>query len=208
VAAGLLYPEFADTVARQRMTRGLSVFKSTFWGLAVAAVIAASPVQAEIKIGYVNYGQLIEAAPQAKAIADAIRNEFTPRQRELQTQQQTLKTREDKLQKDGATMSEDQRAKAEKELRDSYRDLQRKQSEVQDDFNARRNEELSRLQRTLIEEVRTYAKAQNFDLIVADGVIYANPTIDITAAILSALQTRAPKGAGAPSSTPAPAKKP
>jgi outer membrane protein len=183
------------------------VLRPTFWGLATAAVIAASPVQAEIKIGYVNYGQLIETAPQAKAIADAIRNEFTPRQRELQTQQQTLKTREEKLTKDGATMSEDQRARAEKELRDSYRDLQRKQSEVQDDFNARRNEELSRLQRTLIEEVRTYAKAQNFDLVVADGVIYANPTIDITPAILSVLQARGPKPA-AGATPPAQPKKP
>jgi outer membrane protein len=186
------------------MTRGFSVSKSTFWGLAAAAVIVAAPAHAEIKIGYVNYGQLIEAAPQAKTIADSIRNEFTPRQRELQTQQQSLKTREDKLQKDGATMSEDQRSKAEKDLRDSYRDLQRKQSEVQDDFNARRNEELSRLQRTLIEEVRQYAKAQNFDLIVADGVIYANPTIDITPAILSALQARAPKAASTPAAPAAP----
>jgi outer membrane protein len=184
------------------------VLRPTFWGLATAAMIAASPAHAEIKIGYVNYGQLIETAPQAKAIADAIRNEFQPRQRELQNQQQNLKTREEKLNKDAATMTEDQRSRAEKELRDSYRDLQRKQSEVQDDFNARRNEELSRLQRTLIEEVRTYAKAQNFDLIVADGVIYANPTIDITPAVLSVLQARGPKTTGAPATPPAQQKKP
>src|SRR5688572_31992371 len=99
--------------------------------MTAAALLAASPVWAQqIKIGYVNYTQLIEAAPQAKAIADAIRNEFTPRTRELQNQQQALKTREEKLQKDAATMTEDQRGKAEKELRDGYRDLQRKQSEV------------------------------------------------------------------------------
>ena len=76
---------------------------------------------------------------------------------------------------------------------------------MQDDFNARRNEEMSRLQRTLIEEVRTYAKAQNFDLIIADGVIYSTPSLDITPAILAALQARAPKPAAA---APAPAKPP
>ena len=81
-------------------------------------------------------------------------------------------------------MSPDQRARAEKDLRDGARDLARKQGEVQDDFNARRNEEMSRLQRTLIEEVRTYAKAQSFDLIIADGVIYSTPSLDITPAIL------------------------
>ena len=61
---------------------------------------------------------------------------------------------------------------------------------MQDDFNARRNEEMSRLQSTLIEEVREYAKAQNFDLVIADGVIYSTPTLDITPAILSACRPR------------------
>ena len=85
-------------------------------------------------------------------------------------------------------MSPDQRTNSEKDLRDSYRELQRKQQEVQDDFNARRNEEMSRLQKTLIEQVRIYAKAQSFDLVIADGVIYTTPTIDITPAILAQLQ--------------------
>jgi outer membrane protein len=100
-----------------------------------------------------------------------------------------------------------QRASAEKELRDGYRDLQKKQSEVQDDFNARRNEEMSRLQRTLVEEVQVYAKAQSYDLVLADGVIYATGGIDITTAILGALQA---KRGGAPAAAPAarPAPKP
>jgi outer membrane protein len=173
--------------------------------------MVAAPAWAELKIGVVDYGRLAEESPQAKSAMDQLRTEFTPRQRDLQNQQATLKAKEDKLQKDGATMTEDQRARAEKDLRDSYRDLQRKQQEAQDDFNARRNEEMSRLQRTLIEQVRTYAKAQNFDLVVADGVIYATPTIDITPQILAALKSGPAPAAAAASkpaaglSTPAPA---
>lgn len=182
----------------------------TFGVLAVAGTLAASPAFAELKIGVVDYGRLVEESPQAKTALDSIRTEFTPRQRDLQNQQATLKAKEDKLQKDGATMSQDQRANSEKDLRDSYRELQRKQSEVQDDFNARRNEEMSRLQKILIEQVRIYAKAQSFDLVIADGVIYTTPSIDITPAILSQLQAN--PGAGAsrskaatPATTPAPA---
>jgi len=174
--------------------------------IAVAGSLAVVPAWAELKIGVVDYGKLMEESPQAKTVVEAIRTEFTPRQRDLQNQQQTLKAKEDRLQKDGATMTEDQRQRTEKELRDSYRDLTRKQQEVQDDFNARRNEEMSRLQRTLIEEVRVYAKAQNFDLVIADGVIYSTPTLDITPAILTALQSHAP--AGSKTSSPAPAPKP
>ena len=190
--------------------------KWCFGFLALAAAGVASPVwAAELKIGVVDYGRLVEESPQAKVALDSIRNEFTPRQRELQNQQASLKSKEDKLQKDGATMTPDQRSNMEKDLRDSYRELQRKQSEVQDDFNARRNEEMSRLQKTLIEQVRTYAKAQNFDLVIADGVIYTTPTIDITPAILAQLQANPPAGAShaksaapAPAATPAPSKPP
>lgn len=184
------------------------VLKSALWGSAVAALLAAAPLwAAELKIGYVNYGQLLEQSPQAKVISDSMRSEFMPRQRELQTQEQTLRTRADKLQKDGATMSDDQRTREEKEVREGARELERKKQEAQDDFNARRNEELSRLQKTLIEEVRTYAKAQNFDLVLADGVIYAAQAIDITPAMLSVLQSHAPKAAAGSGTAPAAAPK-
>jgi outer membrane protein len=174
--------------------------------IALLALVASVPAWAELKVGFVDFPRLAEESPQAKAVKDSLQSEFGPRQREFQTQAQAFKARQEKLQKDAATMSEDQRSRAEKELRDTERDLQRKQSEFQDDLNARRNEELSRLQRQLVEEVRAYAKAQNFDLIVADA-IYATPTLDITPAILASLQARgggAPKPATGSSSSPKP----
>jgi outer membrane protein len=179
------------------------------WVLAGVGALAAAPAwTAELKIAVVDFGRLMEDSPQYKSAQETIRNEFSPRQRQLQSTQTSLKAKEDRLQKDGATMSEAQRQSADKELRDSYREYQRKQSELQDDFNARRNEEMSRLQKTLIEQVRTYAKSQNFDLVLADGVIYTTPTIDITPQVLAALQSHgaaSTKPAGAPPA-PSPAK--
>ena len=167
----------------------------------LAAAGMAAPAQAEIKVGVVNYSRLMQDSPQAKVALDAIRAEFAPREKDLQGQQVTLKSKEERMQKDAATMSEGQRSSAEKELRDGYRDLARKQQEVQDDFNAKRNEEMQRLQRTLVEEVQAYAKTQNFDLVLAEGVIYFNNSMDITPAILTALQAR--KGTAAPAAKPA-----
>jgi outer membrane protein len=183
--------------------------------IAMAGALAALPAWAEPKIGVVDPQRLLEESPQGKAMLDSLRSEFAPRERTLQAQQQSLKSKQDKLQKDGATMSEDQRARAEKELRDGMRDFERARGELQDDATARRNEEFSRLQRTIVEEVRTYGKAQSFDLILSgEGVIYSTSTTDITPAILSALQARggaAKPAAGAatpPPATPAPAKPP
>jgi len=168
------------------------------------------PAMAEVKIGVVDYARLLEQSPQAKALQDSLKNEFGPRYQQLLAQDQQLKQRADKLQKDGATMSQEQRDKEEKSIRDAARELERKKSEWQDDSNTKRNDEMNKLQRSLVGEVREYAKAQSFDIVIAEGVIYATPTVDITPAILQALQSRAPKPAAAAPATgaPAPAKPP
>ncbi len=183
----------------------MGVVKSLFLGTSAVLLLATAPAWAELKIGYVNYQQLIQDSPQAKSISEALRAELSPRQRDLQTQGQQLKTREEKLQKDGPTMSDEQRSREEKSLRDAEREFQLKQQSFQDDVNARRNEELSKLQRTLIEEVRAYSKSQNYDLVLADGVIYANNAIDITPMILSQLQTLSKTSGGPAAPTAAPA---
>jgi len=84
---------------------------------------AAAPAWADLKIGVVQYARLMQESPQAKAAQDALRGEFAGKQKELQTQQAALKAKEESLQKDGATMTLDQRTKAEKDLRDGNREL-------------------------------------------------------------------------------------
>ena len=182
------------------------VVKSLILGSAATMVLAAAPAWAELKIGYVNYNQLIQESPDAKTVQEELRNEFLPRTRELQTLQQSLKTREDKLTKDGATMTDDQRAREDKEIRDGERELQRKQTEAQDDFNARRNEVLQNLQKAVGAKVAAYAKSQNFDLIVVESsVIYASPAVDITPQVLAVLNAGTAKPA-APAAPKQPAK--
>jgi outer membrane protein len=180
-------------------------FKSLVAALAVGVAVAAGPAQAEIKVGVVDYGRLMDESPQGKALIDSLRNDAGTKQRELQTQATTLQTKRDKLTKDRATMSQDQISRAEKDLRDGERDLARRQSEIQDDFNARRNEEMSKLQRSLIDEVRNFARIQNFDLVLTtDGVIYAGTALDITPGVLQQLNA-ARGGAGAAAAAPKPA---
>jgi outer membrane protein len=174
----------------------------------LAATMLAVPALAEIKVGVVDYARLFEESPQAKAVQESLRAEFGPRLQQLVTQETSLKTKGEKLQKDVATMTPDQRSKAEKELRDAARELERKKGELNDDSNARRQEEMNKLQRSLITQVREYAKAQKYDIVIADGVIYATPTVDITTAVLATLQAGAPKPAAAPAAGAATPPKP
>jgi len=184
-------------------------FRKVFLGSLIAATFAMPAAAADLKVGVVDIAKLFEESPQAKVVQDGLRAEFQPRLQQLVAQEQALKARNDKYQKDLATMAADQRTKAEKDLRDSAREIERKKAELQDDSNAKRQEEMNKLQRLLFGEVRDYAKAQNFDIVIAEGVLYANPAVDITAAVLANLQARAPKpAAGAAPAAPAPAKPP
>ncbi len=173
--------------------------------LGLFGLIAAGQAGAETKIGYVNFQKLLEEAPQTKSAMQALENEFGPRRRELMTMQTDLKAKEDKLQKEGAVMSESDRSNAEKTFRDQQREFSRKAGEFQDDASTRKNEELGKVQRYLFGEIQTYANAQGFDLVLGDGVLYAKQPLDITAAVLAVLQTKpAQLPASAPKSQAAP----
>ncbi|MGH8179211.1 MAG: OmpH family outer membrane protein [Steroidobacter sp.] len=185
----------------------LSTFNSL---LLLGAVLAAPPsvvAQAQTKIAVVNIPRLLEEAPQAKTSMQALQDEFAPRQREIVAQQKDLKSKEEKLQRDGAVMAENERRTAEKDLRDGQRELARKQNEYVEDLNLRRNEELGKLQRSLLQEVQVFARASNYDLVVGDGVLYVNESLDITPQVLSALQSRFKTG-GATKPAPKPAAPP
>ena len=165
---------------------------------------------AQLKIAVVNVPQLLEEAPQAKSAMQALQDEFAPRQREILAQQKELKAKEEKLQRDGAVMAENERRNTEKDLRESQRELQRKQNEYVEDLNLRRNEELGKLQRSLLQEVQAFARTGTYDLVVGEGVLYRSDALDITAQVLAALQQRAKTSPGPKPATPAkpPAPKP
>ena len=175
---------FSSGVCRVAVAGGLAM------ALAMGGTAPAQAQTAGLRIAYVNYGQLIQESPQAQSAVASLRAEFAPKQRTLQVEANQLKAKEDTLKKNEATMTQDQRDQAELELRERYQDLARKQSEIQDDVNTRRNELMSELQKTLVQVVQNYAKQQRYDLVLADGVIYANTALDITPAILSALKSQ------------------
>ena len=159
-----------------------------------ASALPLGAAHAQAKIGVVNVARLLQEAPQAQAASQSLENEFAARRRDLENQQKDLKAREDKLQKDGAVMAANERSAAEKALRDGQREFARKQNEFLEDLNVRRNEVLGQLQRTILQEVQTYAKSAGLDVVVSEA-LYASPSVDVTQQVLSALQAR--KGAPA-----------
>ena len=85
-------------------------------------------------------------------------------------------------------MGETERKNLEKDLRDLQREVSRLQTEFREDLNLRQNEELGILQRAILSEVQEYAAEEGYDLIVGDGVLYASGAVNITEAVLRAVE--------------------
>ena len=163
--------------------------RTAVWGAALAAVVSlfAGTAMAEMKVGFVDTAKLMESAPQVKDAQSKIEAEFAPREKELVELQRKIRTQEDRLSRDSAVMSESENTKLERDILAMRRDLKRSQEEFRDDLNIRRNEVLAKLQREIFDAIVAIAKAQNYDLIMGQGVVYSSERVDITEAVLKQL---------------------
>lgn len=153
--------------------------------------LGSSLAQAELRIGFVNAARVLEEAPQATAARDNLQQEFAPRDRELVAMQKEIKALEEKLGRDAAVMSEAEQRNVERDVLARKRDLKRSQDVFREDFNIRRNEELGKLQRLVVETIRSIAKEQKYDLMLTDGVLFASDQVEITEQVLKRLRDQA-----------------
>lgn len=194
-------------VARRNNARTLCSKLLTALALSSVAFVGTASAQGNLKIGVINVSRLLEQAPQSKVVTDKLQKEFEPRQQTILAGRQKLQTQQETFQKDQAVMGEDERLNLERQIRDGQRDLQRTENEYLEDLNARRNEELGKLQREVLQRVQAYASAQKYDLVVADA-LYFSSAVDITAQVITALnQPGAPAPAAAPAPAPAPSRR-
>ena len=154
-----------------------------------ALLMPALGVAADLKIGYVNIKRVLEESAQAKDANDRLEKEFAPKDRALMTQQKELRALEEQYDKDAAVMTEDQRFRLESDIAALRRELRRSQVEFQEQFNLRRNQELGKLQRQVRQVIQDLSKAEGYDLVVNDAVLFASENIDITGDVLARLKS-------------------
>jgi outer membrane protein len=167
-------------------------------GLVSALAVPAGAT--DLKVGVVDIGRLLADSPQAKAAQLAIESEFGPQQRELENRENELKARGEKAQRDSVALSDAEREKLEKELRDARRELDRREQEFRDDAQTKSRTETQRVNKVIFDEIKTYSKANGFDLVLTGGlqggVLDYRESLDITAAVLAQLQAKYKPAAG------------
>ncbi len=161
------------------------VFKS--FVLASLLALSATIGAAELKIGYVQVDKILQDAPQTAESGKKLEREFSPRSLELDKMQKQIRDIEAALDKEGVTLSETERRNKERDASSLKIEFQRKQRELREDINLRKNEELSSLQDRINKAVQTVSETDGYDLVVYSGVAYASRKIDITDKVLKLL---------------------
>ena len=156
--------------------------------LAGSLVVLATGVSAaELKVGYVQVDKILQEAPQTSESGKKLEREFSPRTQELERMQKQIKDMDTALDKDSLTMSESDRRNKERDVANMKLEFQRKQRELREDINLRKNEELSSLQDRINKAVTSVAESEGYDLVVYSGVAFASKKIDITDKVLKML---------------------
>lgn len=150
-------------------------------------LLAANAGAAELKVGYVQVERILQEAPQTAESGKKLEKEFAPRTQELDRLQKQIKDIEAALDKDSLTLSETDRKNKERDVANLKIDFQRKQRELREDVNLRKNEELGALQDRINKAVTSVSEAEGYDLVVYGGVAYASKKIDITDKVLKSL---------------------
>ena len=141
-----------------------------------------------LKIGVVNIAALLKQAPQAKEADARLKNEFAPQQAALKEMAEKLEALRKAYEKDKLTLSEEQKAEREKEIVMMSREFQRRRAAIQEVVNLRRNEELAKLQTLINKAIHAIGQADQYDLILYDGIAFSSTRIDLTPRVMEYLK--------------------
>jgi outer membrane protein len=158
-----------------------------FLVLMMGAFTTLSTAAADTKIAFVEVSSVLQNAPQVKKVKDSIKKEFSPRDNALVSQQKQIKKLQQKLQRDGSIMSEEESRRLELDILSRSRKLKNAQSEFQEDLALRQNEELNKLRKVIAEVIIEVAKQEGIELVLESGVVWASDEINITKKVLDKL---------------------
>ncbi len=185
LAASIPHRVWCKVVSFARLPRlcaaGLVVIGLAAVGHAVADGAGAS------RIGFVDIPYLIDRAPQALEAEQRLESEFAPRQAELERQRAELAEMASRLVNGGLSLDEDERRRLDRETRGLERRIKRNEQDFREELNIRKNDEFKNVRILVLEAIASFGKEHDYDLIVSDGVLYANNRVDVTERILEYL---------------------
>lgn len=165
----------------------LSGWASALVALLFCCVATVSADERESRIGFVDIPYLIDRAPQALEAELRLETEFAPRQAELEQQRASLAKLTAKLANTNLELPEVELAQLDRESRGLERRIKRSEQDFREELNIQKNDEFKKVRILVLEAIGNFGRKHDYDLIVSDGVLFANKRVDVTERILESL---------------------
>jgi outer membrane protein len=195
--------------------------------MAALAVFCLAPVPgaraqgnaaAPVKIAMINVRNAIVATAEGKQAQGQLQAQFAPKQNELQSMQKSIEDIQRKLTEGARTLSDDEKARMQRQGELLTRRLQRGNDDLNEELNAAQQEVVDGIGRKLLEVLDRYARENGYTAVLdtsaqGSAVVYGSSQSDITQEIVRLYDDAYPMKGGAPaaaapkSATPAPAPK-
>lgn len=138
-----------------------------------------------LQVAFINLRRVMGEAPQNRSIHDSLDREFKDDQKALVDSQAHIADLERQL---FALDSNDDSEALRREIAELRRDQVQNEAKYRNKYNLRRNEEIIKLQKLIMEEIVQLAKERHYDVILNDtGVLYVNENADLTLELIQRL---------------------
>lgn len=207
------------------MKRSLTLVCMLATGLSLSAVAQASPAApvdtmpnapgaspANTRIAVIMFQAAVGQTNEGQRDFSELEKKFAPKEASLKTQSDEIDTLKKQLQASGANLSEAERAQRTRTIDDKEKSLQRDAQDAKSDFQSQMSDTYQQLAQKVYGVLQSYVKQQGYSAVFdasaqQSPVLWINPSIDITKAVIAAYNTKSGVPApppSAPSAAPAP----
>ena len=161
------------------------VSKAIIASALLGSSLLAAPVMAEQKIAVVDVQGIFQAMPQAAEITANIQAEFKTQIDEVNQLQKDGQFYAERIQRDEATMSEQEKKDIQEKILDVRRQLAEKAQPLQQNIQRRSQEEQNKLLALISQAIDAVATKEGYDVVLnAGAAAFAKPDFDISKDVL------------------------
>ncbi len=151
----------------------------------LGSALVSTSVMAEQKIGVVDVQGVFQAMPQAAEISNNIQMEFKDQIEEVNQLQRDGQFFAERLQRDAATMSEQEKKELQQKILDVREQLAEKGQPLQQNIQRRSNEERNKLLGLIKQAIDAVAAKEGYDLVLNAGAVsFAKEDHDLSEKVL------------------------
>jgi len=190
-------------------TRVCTITLLLLLGITPAALLAQSSANPG-KVGIISIQEAILSTQEGKKAMADLQKKYQPRQQEVQKENQDIQAITDQLQKQAATLSDDEQRRLNRDLEEKQKTLKRTTEDAQADFAADRDEMFRRIGQKMVSVIQDYAQKNGFSLIIGSDqvpIYYRATDVELTDQIVKLYDAANPADApttGGPATPAAP----